>query len=276
MAKNKLKKERIPVDNIQNEPIFVLNNIDKIKEERQYLLETIFKDDKTIQSDIENIEKTLQYYKEFLGEGINKSIKISLFISIIHNNMPFINNQELINDDDNDHLKTTAGNSIEKEIIRKILQPSLNGTLHPNGAYQFPDWEYNDRYIDIKSVLVERTKYKYQSKFNSPKYNNAIEDSSQVLKYLYNNFVYKNNDIKSYKFCHSLLLYCFYEIFNNSIRVLDFIVVPTIQAISTTIENNNVILSEKNKGTNTNTRISLQYNKSIKYRTDNLFNALKQ
>ena len=281
MAKQqkKQKVQRIPVDNIKNEPVFTIDVQSEINAETQYLISTVFKDDTTLQDDILNIKKTLDNFKLQIGEGVNDALIMQPICPFIHNGHP-VGNYASITDEDSEHLKTIAGNNIENNVINNILIPALSGVIHPNGAYMFPDWEYNGRYVDIKAVYVERSKQKYQAKFKSPVYNNALEDSGTVLAKLRKVFKYNINDEESYKFCHSLLVYCYYEVFENHIRILGFNVVPTIQAIQTRVldDNETIILSEKNLGKNTNTLIRLTYDKksSVTLRTSQLFKLINQ
>ena len=267
-----MKTQKIPVDNIKNEPKFILHNKERIIDERHYLIENFYQDDPTIQDDIDQIEKVLNEDKKLNDKnGVNMAL-------VIKSSIDRYNGDDITDKvpKDGEHgLLESAGLEIEKYVIQNILQPKLNGTYQPNSSNNFPDWDYNGRNVDVKCVYLERCKQKYQSKFNAPKYNNALEDSTQVYQKLYN-FFKKTGDEKSNDFCRSLILYCYYEIFNNFIRVLDFIVVPLVQTISVTEKDGKLKLREKCNSKNTNTCISLYYGNVDRYRVDNVLKMINE
>ena len=170
--------------------------------------------------------------------------------------------------------KQIAGNVLETIMVEYIKDKFSNNNIvkWPNGEMNFPDFSFNNIAIDVKSVFVPEEsdvihKYDKHGNKNYTNFNNSIESVTSVTNQL------KDYFSKSYNcdnIAKSFILFVYYSVTSDGIKILATQIVPLIITIKT--KKNENIFAIKSKS-NANVTIGLTTND--KRTLDEIYNRLK-
>jgi len=132
----------------------------------------------------------------------------------------------------NINKKTECHTDIEEVRLETCFENSVNEILncikYPNGKYNFPDHSILDDkfgkiWLDSKTVLCTKN----DNDIYEVSYNNTGGQINSVTEHILNHWAEKND-----LYYKSFIIFIYYVIEDNHVKVLDVMITPTIYALS--------------------------------------------